>query len=56
MGVPVTHIELGNELYDYQQNLGKWSDGKGYAEAMLPFLARIGAAFPQAQQFLSGKR
>ena len=47
-GVPVTHVELGNELYDGQQNLGRWSDGAGYAAAMLPFLAAARAAFPAA--------
>ena len=29
-GVAVTHLEFGNELYDGQQNLGRWSDGAGY--------------------------
>ena len=53
-GVPVTHLEFGNELYAGQQNGGKWSDGAGYARAMRPFLAATKAAFPDAQTAVVG--
>ena len=32
-GVPVTHLELENELHDGQQNLGRWCDGAGRRRA-----------------------
>jgi hypothetical protein len=53
-GVEVSMLEFGNELYDGQQNLGKWADGKGYAAAMEPFLAELTAAFPQAKTAVVG--
>ena len=46
-GVPIELIEFGNELYAWQQNGGKWSDGAGYAKAMRPYLAALQAAFPK---------
>ena len=53
-GVKIEMLELGNELYDGQQNLGRWSDGAGYAKAMKPFLAALTAAFPEAKTAVVG--
>ena len=53
-GVPIELIEFGNELYAWQQNGGKWSDGAGYAKAMRPYLAAMQAAFPKAKTAVVG--
>jgi hypothetical protein len=54
-GLPITMIELGNELYDPKQNQGRWPDGAGYAAAMLPYIAELGQAFPAAQLAVVGR-
>eukprot|EP01051_Picozoa_sp_SAG22_P016913 SAG22_NODE_2493_length_2513_cov_1.264292_2_plen_781_part_01 len=54
LGVPVELVEFGNELYAWQQNGGKWSDGAGYAAAMRPYLEAVATAFPDAKTAVVG--
>lgn len=55
-GTPVTHIELGNEMYDSTRPdvLAAYPEPRDYAEKMAVWTAGVKAVFPQAKVALDG--